>query len=174
MLSRLIATGTVIAIAVLSLIRYRVLNAHYDKRRPVVPSDTSFAGVYRILIVVLLAIALASYWRGDRALLKLYDSDALRMVGTLLSVLGAVGFEASIRALGTQYSPCFDLRVPTKRVTNGPYRWLAHPMYVSNMVILVGVFVSSGSVLAILIASIVGAYYYRSARSEDRLRARLR
>lgn len=174
MLQRLIATAAVLAIAALCLMRYRGLNGHYDKGRPAVPSDTSFASAYKTLIAIQLAIALSAYWRNDPVLLKLYDSDAFRMTGTVLSVLGAFGFEVSVRALGSQYSPCFDLRVPTKRVTNGPYRWLAHPMYVSNMVILVGVFVSSGSVWALVVAGIVGTYYFRSARSEDQLLADLR
>jgi protein-S-isoprenylcysteine O-methyltransferase Ste14 len=173
MLARLIATAAVLAIAAFSLGRYRALNNSYNKQRPTVQSDTSFAAVYRALIILLLLIAIASYWRDDRVLLKLYDSDALRMIGSFLSILGIFGFEASVRALGAHYSPCFDLRVPARRVIEGPYRWVAHPIYMSNIVILLGVFASSGSIWALVITGIVGVYYLRSARSEGRVVAAL-
>lgn len=46
-------------------------------------------------------------------------------------------------------------------------------MYVSNVVILIGVFISSGSAWTLVVTGIVGVYYFRSARSENRLLADL-
>lgn len=168
MSAKVIATIVVLAIATLSLMRYHTLNNEYDQSRPALPSDTSFALVYKLLVAAVLLVALASYWTNAATLVKFYDSDALRLTGTLVSVIGAGGFEASVRALGEHYSPCYDLRAPKLRVLVGPYRWFSHPMYASNCAILLGVFVSSGSLWAALVTAIVGVYYFRSARTEDR------
>jgi len=174
MLERLIATAVAAAMTVFSMTRYRVLNRSFDRTRAALPSQTSFATVYKILVAIALSIALASYWNSAPTLLKLYDSDLLRLLGAVVSVAGIFGFEASVWALGEQYSPCFDLRRPTHRVMTGPYRWLSHPMYVSNVTILIGVLISSGSVWILVATAIVTGYYVRSARTETRAMAHLR
>jgi protein-S-isoprenylcysteine O-methyltransferase Ste14 len=170
---RLIATIVAIAIAAFVSARYRTLNVTYDRTRPAVRSDAGFARLYKVLIAIAVAVALAAYWVNASPLLKLYDSGTLRLIGTLVSVVGVGGFEASVRALGEQYSPCFDLRASTKRVITGPYRWLSHPMYTSNIVILAGVFISSGSFWVLFIAALVSIYYLRSARTEHKMMANL-
>jgi protein-S-isoprenylcysteine O-methyltransferase Ste14 len=94
----------------------------------------------------------------------------MRLVGAVLMSSGVVGFEWSIRALGEEYSPSFDLRVPRRYVRTGPYRFAAHPLYLSNSAILLGAIVASGSVIVMVSAAIVLVYYLRAARIESALR----
>lgn len=169
MLGRVIATLVVVTVGTVSLKRYRSLNNTYDRTRVSVPSDKSFRWLYRVLAAVAALTSIAAFWSDAAPLYKLHDSNFLRAVGSLASVGGLIAFEVSSRQLGMHYSPSFDLRVPTSRVTKGLYGWLSHPMYVSNTTILLGAFVASGSPWVLIPAVIVVGYYVRSARTERRL-----
>jgi protein-S-isoprenylcysteine O-methyltransferase Ste14 len=169
MLEQLIVSAVVGVLATLSLTRYRTLNQSYDRHRKPVSSDMSFRRLYRPLLITVAVTAIAASWSDAPILLKVHDSRALRLLGSGLALAGIFAFEASIRALGTQYSPCFDVRVPTIRVRSGPYRWIAHPIYVSNLATLAGVFVASGCLWVLAAGIVVGLYYVRSARKERRV-----
>jgi protein-S-isoprenylcysteine O-methyltransferase Ste14 len=168
-IDRAIATAVVVAITLLSLTRYQRLNSGYDQSRVAVCSDVSFRFVYKIVVSLSAVVALLSFWRRWPGLLQLHDESSLRVLGAAISVIGIIGFESAVRALGSHYSPCFDLRVPTGRVTSGPYRYVAHPIYISNTVVLGGVFISSGSLWVFLALVVVAVYYWRSAIKEQRL-----
>jgi protein-S-isoprenylcysteine O-methyltransferase Ste14 len=168
-LTKLIATIVMAAISVVSMTRYGSLNDSYDRSRTAASSDYSFKVFYKALVGVAAVCALAAFWSNAAVLMKVYDSAFFRIVGSLASITGLALFESAIRALGSQYSPCFDLRKPTLRVTNGPYRWLSHPMYVGNLAILLGAFIASGSIWVLAISIVVATYYFRSADTERRL-----
>jgi protein-S-isoprenylcysteine O-methyltransferase Ste14 len=126
--------------------------------------------VYQVLIGSALIIAIGSFWSNAPLLGKFDEQPAwLCTAGLLVSIAGAALFELAIRALGSQYSPCFDLRIPAFRVMRGPYRWLPHPIYTGNLMILLGVFIACGSLWVLLVGCIVGVFYFRSARTERRL-----
>lgn len=82
----------------------------------------------------------------------------------LALAMGLVLFEWSLRSLGEQYSPCYDLRVPTRRVSDGPYKFVRHPLYIENVAVLSGIFLSSGSAWLLAPVLIVGTYYWRSVK----------
>jgi protein-S-isoprenylcysteine O-methyltransferase Ste14 len=168
-IDRVVATAVVAAISVLSLTRYQRLNSGYDRTRITVSSDASFRYVYKIGFAISAVVALLSFWKRWPSLLQLHDASSLRIFGSAISAIGIIGFESAVRALGSQYSPCFDLRAPTKRVTTGPYRYVSHPIYISNSVILGGVFISSGSLWVLLALVVIAIYYWRSAIKELRL-----
>jgi protein-S-isoprenylcysteine O-methyltransferase Ste14 len=167
MLDRVVATAVTLSALGIAGRRYWSLNKAYDRNRPSAPSDPSFRYAYGPLILVASAASIAAYWSQSDGFF--HPSSALRLIGSALIVAGVAGFEWSVRTLGGQYSPSFDLRVPTVRVTTGPYRWLSHPIYVSNVAILLGASLASGSVLVIATAMIVSAYYVRAAHTESGL-----
>lgn len=166
MIASIICTVIVVGIALFSLYRYRGLNSSYDRSRPSMPSDQSFQYVYGMLIIAVLTVTIIAYWSASPWLLQVHDFPVLRLVGIGISILGIALFEWSARALGSQYSPCFDLRRPSRQVTGGPYRLISHPMYAGNIGALVGLFISSGSLWLMVATAIVATYYWRSARRE--------
>ncbi len=172
MLSQLVASTVVIAIAATLAARYARLNAHYDHTREGIASDRSFRVTYVTVILVTLIATVGCIWSSNPVYLPLYRNDVLRWAGLVVSAGGLAGFEWSRSTLGAEYSPCFDLRVPRRIIRTGPYRWTHHPMYLTNMLILAGAFFTSGSAWILLAALVVGVYYYRSALREDALRMR--
>ena len=130
-------------------------------------SDRSFKWVFKCLVAAAFGAAVASCWTQQAWLMNVHDRPEWRVIGAAIMLLGVAGFELSVRALGAHYSPCFDARMPAARVTTGPYRLVNHPIYVSNILILLGAFSSSGSLWVLLAAVIIGVYYVRAARVES-------
>jgi len=70
--------------------------------------------------------------------LVLGGSDRGRAAGLLLFAAGVVGYRLAGRALGDSLSPLVTPRPGAELVTRGPYRYLRHPMYVSQALIAIG------------------------------------
>ncbi|MEM6674537.1 MAG: isoprenylcysteine carboxylmethyltransferase family protein [Planctomycetota bacterium] len=88
-------------------------------------------------------------------------------VGLGLLAAGAFLFLWAMRSLGENYSPCFDKRLPAGIVTSGPYRVMRHPVYTSNLLLVLGAWlaVGSGWILGSWIVTLVG--YVLSLREEE-------
>ena len=62
------------------------------------------------------------------------------------------------------------LRKSREVTSSGPYRWLAHPLYVGSSVMGIGLAIASASVVAgLLIAAYVGATITAAVRTEEAL-----
>ncbi len=70
-------------------------------------------------------------------------------------------------SLGTNYSPCFDAYIPQQVVAHGIYRHIRHPIYLSNMLILTGCFISTGSLWLLVNMFVLFAYYNSSTKLEE-------
>jgi protein-S-isoprenylcysteine O-methyltransferase Ste14 len=68
-----------------------------------------------------------------------------RPLGALLLVAGVALYRIAGRRLGEALSPFVEPVPGTALVTDGPYRWLRHPMYVSQALIAVGAPLTLGS-----------------------------
>ncbi len=65
-----------------------------------------------------------------------------------------------------------DPTCPSSRVVGGPYRWFAHPVYASNMLIAVALLVASSpgvGVAMALIGPVAALYLLLSARESEQL-----
>ena len=100
------------------------------------------------------------------------QSDILKIIGICCSVLATAVFVHSKTTLGRNYSPCYDSYLPIEIVDRGIYRYIRHPIYVSNILNFAAMFLFSGSYLVGL--NLLGLIYFytRSARLEEvRLKA---
>jgi protein-S-isoprenylcysteine O-methyltransferase Ste14 len=70
---------------------------------------------------------------------------ARRPLGAVLFAAGVALYRLAGRALGDALSPFLQPRPGASLVTRGPYRWLRHPMYVSQALIAVGAPLTLGS-----------------------------
>jgi protein-S-isoprenylcysteine O-methyltransferase Ste14 len=61
-----------------------------------------------------------------------------RAIGLALFALGVFGYRRAGAALGDALSPLVSPRPDASLVTEGPYRWLRHPMYISQALIAIG------------------------------------
>lgn len=68
--------------------------------------------------------------------------------GLLLSLAGAALFAWVSWALGKHFSTSLHLRDDHRLVTEGPYRWVRHPMYLAYQLAWFGFWLATGNVLA--------------------------
>lgn len=67
-----------------------------------------------------------------------------RWLGLALFAVGVAGYRVAGAALGSSLSPLVAPRPGARLVTSGPYRFLRHPMYLSQALIAVGAPLSLG------------------------------
>jgi len=94
----------------------------------------------------------------------------LRWIGVGLAIGSFPLFAWAIHTLGEQFSPRLQMTEEHMLVTNGPYRWIRHPMYTAEFVFYSGLAVESANwvvALALLIGPVL--LYARVAKEEDML-----
>lgn len=133
-----------------------------------IESVRSFRLAYLYLRLSTLLVGVSAFVFDHLALLEAYRSLYAALAGIAISVLGLAVFIWSKMALGPQYSPCFDAMLPTQVVTLGPYRWVRHPIYTANVLLVVGIAIGTGSMWLYLNAVILAAYYIYTVPIEER------
>ena len=70
-------------------------------------------------------------------------------------------------SLGENYSPCYDSYLPKSVNTKGIYSIVRHPIYSSNILLVIGIFISSASLIVLFNGLVLLLYYYISAKREE-------
>lgn len=114
-----------------------------DRRR--LPRLTWYTGVDYYLKITTLIIPLLALQAPQPWMLIVHQSSPLRWIGLAIAAAGAGLLAWAMGTLADQFSPCDFARVPSRLVETGPYRWIRHPIYASNLVLLAGLAILSGS-----------------------------
>lgn len=97
------------------------------------------------LILLLMLIAGASFSDSIPGLLQFHHSESAMWGGFAISLIGIVLFVAAKLQLGNSFSPCSSAKIPEALVTQGVYSRLRHPIYTANLIFVLGLFISTGS-----------------------------
>jgi protein-S-isoprenylcysteine O-methyltransferase Ste14 len=71
--------------------------------------------------------------------------DATLVIGLIVVTLGLALMAWSHVALGENYETALGRGEGQRLITNGPYRWVRHPMYLSFLIVHVGIFLLTAS-----------------------------
>jgi len=63
---------------------------------------------------------------------------AIRWLGAVLGTLGVGIFAATLKVLGPQFSTSLAIRDNHEFITEGPYKWVRHPMYLGYQLVWLG------------------------------------
>ena len=143
---------------------------YYDETkntRKRIDSIKSFSYVHKYLRFSTLAIAVLSIYFNHHYLYKILTTEYVYIGSSLCSISIVILFIARYN-LKENYSPCYDMRAPRDFINHGIYRIVRHPIYLSNLMLLIGVFLISGSAWILLNFLILGTYYLISAFKEER------
>lgn len=144
------ALAVYLAVAAASALAYRRANGRDRSERPSSGRLGGLTpGVERSLRISTLAVGLAALVADAPWLLRTHASDVGLAVGTAVVAGGGLLFLVALRTLAESYSPCFDATVPPRLVEHGPYRFVRHPIYTANVLIVAGVAIGSGSLLVV-------------------------
>ena len=143
-----------IVIASVWVLKYRAArrDRKYSEGRQLISSNGKFKILGRMIFVAMNALTRTSFWTDSRILLLLGVGDALRLVGMIVLIAATLLYARSLNQLGHNYSPCFDAHMPFRIVTNGPYRYIRHPLYLANILQGVGYILTSASLWVSLLA----------------------
>ena len=90
------------------------------------------------------------------------------ILGSVLCAFGILLLNKSLKELGLNYAPSYAGVLPERRVMTGPHRYFAHPMYISNLVLLAGVWITAGGFLLGAIWLVFALFYATSIKDEER------
>jgi protein-S-isoprenylcysteine O-methyltransferase Ste14 len=167
--TRLFGVWVTLGIAVISALSYRHnRNKYATDKKPSSTSVRQFRFVYRFIQVSTIISSLGGCLYFDWRFLDLHDSVILLYSGALIAAVGTCLFLVAKTQLGDRYSPCFDAYVPNEFTASGLYRYVRHPIYASNLLVMLGAFVMSGSTW-ILLNWVLLAYYYRRAAYKEEI-----
>ena len=138
---------------------------HGDRDR--IPSWPAYGIIDWYLKVSTLAVLLAAIFSDHPALARLYDSPLLFYIGLAVAGLALGLFGSAMRHLDAQYTPAHDSHLPSDVVTTGPYRYIRHPVYTANLLLMSGLFVATGSLWLVLNLAILVVYYLVTVRREE-------
>ena len=167
--SSIISTLFYTAVALISIVMYHKSNSDYSSRSKKIHSISSFMYIYKYIQVSTFFVCMASIWSNHEYLFKLYaNNDLFTYTGIAISGLAITLFAMSRFSLGKNYSPCYDSYMPKNLKTTGAYSLVRHPIYSSNILLMVGIFVSTGSLVIAANTVILFIYYILSAFIEEK------
>ena len=167
--NNVIATLFYIAVALISIAMYHKSNSNYNSKTKRIHSISSFMYIYKYIQFSTFLICIASIWSSHQYLFKIYNDNALLLyLGIAVSGLAITLFAISRFSLGRNYSPCYDSYMPKDLNTTGVYSLVRHPIYSSNILLMIGIFISTGSLIIAANTIILFTYYIFSAIIEEK------
>lgn len=139
--------------------------------------DNPSEGPFRIVRALLLPLWLIGMigWPLDPSAFSWQEipiSMPARWAGVVLTGLGLALLAWVHVTLGRNFSPFLRIRADHTLVTDGPYRWVRHPMYTSFTAILIGFgLLTASGVLLVASALLLVAIAIRTRREEAMLLA---
>ncbi len=118
---------------------------YYADNRLRADTNSRYKVVSYFLYISQNILCIASFWSNSQLLLKVHESNSMRVVGVILISYATILYFKSLSHLGRNYSPCFDSHVPLELISHGPYKFTRHPMYLAKLIVVVGNFAISGS-----------------------------
>jgi protein-S-isoprenylcysteine O-methyltransferase Ste14 len=101
-------------------------------------------------------------WAGETAVQRALDSfsflaanDLTFVGGAALALAGVALRVSAIRTLGKFFTFQVGIRPDHRIVREGPYRWVRHPAYAGSVMTLLGVSLSNGFSLGIIISAVM-------------------
>ena len=129
--------------------------------------------LYKYIQLSTFVVCMLSIWSNHRYLFKLYNNtDFLVYLGIAISGIAITLFSISRFSLGKNYSPCYDSYMPKNLKTTGIYSLVRHPIYSSNILLMLGIFISTGSLIIGANTAVLFIYYSLSAIIEEKAIAR--
>ena len=102
--------------------------------------------------------------------LLLHSAPAASVLLAALGVGAAALFllHWSLQSLGPNFAPCDRGIRPRELIRSGPYRWLPHPIYTANLLLVAAVAIASFGPLIVAVGVVLALCYAFAIRDEAR------
>ena len=162
--------GILLSIFIISSISLYLYDndTRYDKRPKNKFSLHIFKLIAKFIHITTIIIVFDSLLIDNFLGLEFHDNIFFTYLGISISSIAIALFISSKITLGKNYSPCYDQRKPKDIISSGIYKYVRHPIYSSNLLLLIGTFIISGSYLMIINIMILSLFYVISAYREEK------
>ena len=143
-------------------------NKHIKSETKSLPSFRSFRSLHKIIRISTLIVFIGSIWIDNNIWIKLFSGTTFLYCGIAITSLAMILFFIAGINLGDNYTPCYDSYIPEDIIQNGVYKLIRHPIYTSNLLLIIGVFIACGSALILINFCILFIYYLMAALSEEK------
>ena len=99
---------------------------------------------------------------------EFHDNYMLIYTGLAISSIAISLFVSAKISLGVNYSHCYNQKKPSKIVDTGLYTLVRHPLYSSNILLILSVLIISGSYLILINLFLIILFYTISAFREEK------
>ncbi len=125
--------------------------------------------VYWLPLLIAALLLGPGEWFGHSLLREQFVPHTTRVyaVGLALAVAGAVLSIVSRRLLGRNWSATVQLKQEHELITNGPYRFVRHPIYTGLLLLFLGNAVMVGDWRGLLAVALVSVSFWRKLRLEE-------
>lgn len=165
----IIGTIFTVVIALVSAYFYKHKGKPYAKeKKEKLHSFSTFRFLYRYIQVTTIGISITVFLVDAPILFELHHSIAAMYTGLAIASIALVLFVTAKLNLGTNYSPCFDAYMPRDIIRSGLYKYVRHPIYTANLLLLTGVFLATGSLWIGVNLVVLAFYYVTSAYREEK------
>ena len=157
----------VVVVSSISLYLYEIDNRYY-KRKSNLISISIFKIISKVIHFTTIVIVCDSILIENFLNLEFHDNPLFTNIGISISSIAISLFISSKISLGNNYSPCYDQRKPKNITSSGLYKYVRHPIYSSNILLLIGALLISGSYLMLINIFIISFFYVVSAYREEK------
>ena len=157
----------IVAVSSISLYLYEIDNRYY-KRKSNLISISIFKIISKVIHFTTIIIVCDSILIENFLNLEFHDNPLFTNIGISVSSIAISLFISSKITLGNNYSPCYDQRKPKNITSSGLYKYVRHPIYSSNILLLIGALLISGSYLMLINIFIISFFYVLSAYREEK------
>jgi protein-S-isoprenylcysteine O-methyltransferase Ste14 len=95
------------------------------------------------------------------------------LAALIVGATALVLLQWSLRSLGRNFAPCDRGILPRELVRCGPYRWLPHPIYTANLLLVAALAIASFGPLIVATGALLAVFYAFAIRDESRALRRL-
>lgn len=142
----------------LTFVFYVMLVVAYLRRGEASASDTSAVAWLAALTATASPFLIPLVRSGER------ESGPAALVAVVIMLLGLTSMLWALSALGTSISVIPQARIV---VTHGPYRWVRHPLYTTELITIVGLgLANAGPWPWVVVVCQFGLQYFRARREE--------
>jgi len=134
-----------------------------------IDTPSSFTYVYRYIQITTIVASIGAFLSNSPIFIEIHDNVYWLYSGIAISTIAIILFVTAKLDLGEQYSPCFDSFVPQDIIRDGLYKYVRHPIYTSNIILLIGMSIASGSLWIIINLMVLTVYYVLSAYKEEEI-----
>lgn len=144
-----------------------------EELTPLLPEPAEGEAIWLVALHHFLFYALLASALIEGVVAGAYLGSTAHALGALIMALGVAGYRSAGDALGSALSPFIEPRPGAPLVTRGLYRYLRHPMYLSQALIAVGAVVTMGAKISAWLLAPIGLVLVVRAALEEAALARV-